>query len=421
MDILQYEVYSEQGRDWSEAFARAVDDLDKLGGGVLTVPAGIYSTGSIVLKSHMTLSLAEGAVLRFLQSAEAFPPVELEFEGIPGLIHRSCIFARGCEDIRITGKGTLDGGGAYWWREKKEGRLRYPRPYLVCFDECENVMLEGITLTNSPCWTVHPLRCENVTLKDLTIENPYDSPNTDGIDPDSCRNVWIENCTINVGDDCIAIKSGTEDTVKKRPCKHIVIRKCAFLHGHGGVVIGSEMSGDVRDVRVEDCFFSDTDRGVRLKTRRGRGGMVENICLSDLRMERIMCPFVFNMYYFCGKDGKLQRVWDKAAYPVDETTPTLRHVVIENVKVEKCTSCAAFFWGLTENPVQGIIFRHVDVTMDENGAENTPAMMDHCPRFRQAGLFLRSARDVVFDHVTVANVRGKLWDTDDTVSIIEKA
>ncbi len=418
MDIRQYAAYSKEGKDWSEAFENAVRDLEAAGGGVITVEAGEYPTGSIELKSHITLELKEGAVLRYLQTLEAFPLIELEFEGIPGQIYRPCIFARDSVDVKVTGKGTVDGQGSFWWKPFREKTLQYPRPYLVCFADCRDVTLEGVTLTNSPCWTVHPLRCENVLLKGLNIKNPYDSPNTDGIDPNCCRNVRIEDCTIDVGDDCIALKSGTEDTPVRMPCEEITVSGCRFLHGHGGVVLGSEMSGGVRNVYVKDCYFANTDRGVRLKTRRGRGGAVENVLLEDLTMEGVMCPFVFNMYYFCGKDGKLKRVWDKAAYPVDETTPALRNVTIQRVKAENCTACAAFFYGLTERPVEGVTFRDITVTMDENGEAAAPAMMNDCPVMKQGGLFLRSAVGVRFENVKIENVQGAMWDIDESVEVL---
>lgn len=418
MDIRQYAAYSKEGKDWSEAFENAVRDLEAAGGGVITVEAGEYPTGSIELKSHITLELKEGAVLRYLQTLGAFPLIELEFEGIPGQIYRPCIFARDSVDVKVTGKGTVDGQGSFWWKPFREKTLQYPRPYLVCFADCRDVTLEGVTLTNSPCWTVHPLRCENVLLKGLNIKNPYDSPNTDGIDPNCCRNVRIEDCTIDVGDDCIALKSGTEDTPVRMPCEEITVIGCRFLHGHGGVVLGSEMSGGVRNVYVKDCYFANTDRGVRLKTRRGRGGAVENVLLEDLTMEGVMCPFVFNMYYFCGKDGKLKRVWDKAAYPVNETTPALRNVTIQRVKAENCTACAAFFYGLTERPVEGVTFRDIKVTMDENGEAAAPAMMNDCPVMKQGGLFLRSAVGVRFENVKIENVQGAMWDIDESVEVL---
>lgn len=158
---------------------------------------------------------------------------------------------------------------------------------------------------NSPNWTIHPVRCENVTIDNLTIVNPFDSPNTDGIDPESCRNVRITGCHIDVGDDCIAVKAGTEDALEDVPCENIAITGCTMVHGHGGVVLGSEMSGGIRRVSITGCVFDGTDRGIRIKSRRGRGGAVEDVSVTGIVMNDVLCPLVINLMYFCGKDGKL--------------------------------------------------------------------------------------------------------------------
>lgn len=312
MNILDYAASVPTPADWTAAFQQAIADLRTRGGGTLIVPAGDYPTGAIRLYDNMTLHIESGAVLRFHQDASAFPLIDLEFEGIAGLAHQPCIYAEHAKNVTITGYGTLDGQGSYWWTRQRAGQNVHPRPYLVCFNHCEHVTLENVTLTNSPAWTVHPLYCRNVVIRGLNIKNPADSPNTDGIDPDGCQDVRIHDCTIDVGDDCIAIKSGTEDTPNRQVCERIIISNCHFLHGHGGVVLGSEMSGGIRNVVVSSCVFYETDRGIRLKTRRGRGGTVEGIQLNNLVMEKVMCPFVFNMYYFCGANGKMKHVWDKA-------------------------------------------------------------------------------------------------------------
>ena len=415
MLLTEYAAFSCGGADWSRAFSEAVAALEKQGGGVLTVPAGVYPTGPIELISHMTLEVLSGAELRFHQDLNAFPLVDLEFEGIPGPGYKPCLYAKDAEDITVTGYGTLNGQGDYWWQLLREKKLAHPRPYLVCFDGCTDVRLENVKLTQSPCWTVHPLRCENVVIRGLRIKNPADSPNTDGIDPDGCRNVRILDCTIDVGDDCIAIKSGTEDTVNARPCENVIIEGCHFLHGHGGVVLGSEMSGGVRNVLVSSCVFIETDRGVRLKTRRGRGGEVAGVQLDNLLMEKVMCPFVFNMYYFCGKGGKLPEVQDRNPRPVDKGTPKLRDVRIFNVTARKCGACAGFFFGLPEQPVEGVTLSNVQVEMDEEAVPGLPAMMSGCPEMKGAGFYLRNARRVDLSGVRVLGVNGPVCDADESV------
>ena len=418
MDIRDYAARSHGGADWTEAFCAAIADIKAQGGGVLTVPAGVYMTAPIKLCSHMTLEVQSGATIRFIQDEDAFPRIPLEFEGIPKELPMPCVYAEDEENVVVTGGGVIDGQGAYWWRFIREVDHIHPRPYLVCFSRCSHVTIENVRLINSPCWTVHPLRCEDVSIRGLRIKNPADSPNTDGINPDACRDVRIDDCTIDVGDDCIAIKSGTEDTPDRRPCERIIIRRCHFLHGHGGVVLGSEMSGGIRDVVVSDCVFYNTDRGVRLKTRRGRGGVVENIYLSNLMMRRVMCPFVFNMYYSGRNHTEPQYVWDKAPYPVDDTTPCLREVRITGVLAQECTACAGYFHGLAEMPVQGIVLRDVQVEMADTGEPDYPAMIDDCPKMLGAGLFLRNARNVDLSGMKVLNVHGEPWDVDGSVSMI---
>ena len=417
MLLTEFAAYSKQGTDWTEAFALALRTLREQGGGVLTVPAGDYPTGPVELFSNMTLDVQSGARLLFSQDRDAYPLVDLEFEGIPGPGRMPCLFARDAENILVTGFGTLDGQGAPWWKLVREKTLDHPRPYLVCFVRCRHVTLENVTLTNSPCWTVHPLRCDRVTLRGLTIRNPYDSPNTDGIDPDGCSNVLIDGCTIDVGDDCIAIKSGTEDTVDPLPSEAIIITGCHFLHGHGGVVLGSEMSGGIRNVLVSSCVFNQTDRGVRLKTRRGRGGAVSGIQLSNLIMKKVMCPFVFNMYYECGKGGKLPEVQDRAPRPRTAATPQLRDVRITGVTAYECGACAGFFFGLPESPVSGVTLRDVLVEMDPSAKADRPAMMVGCPDMKGAGFYLRNAVDVDLSGVTVLGAEGPLQDFDESVAL----
>ncbi len=417
MNIRDYAHLSNDGKDWSKAFEQAVLELSQQGGGRLDVPAGEYPSGSIKLESHITLNLENGAVIRFLQSESAFPLIELEFEGISAKTHRPCVYAENAEFVKITGDGTLDGQGSFWWKKVLAGNAEHPRPYLVCFADCRHVTIENVLLTNSPVWTVHPLRCQDVIIRGLRIKNPSDSPNTDGIDPDACQDVRIHDCTIDVGDDCIAIKSGTEDTINKQPCERILISDCHFLHGHGGVVLGSEMSGGIKNVCVNNCVFYQTDRGVRLKTRRGRGGAVEGLRVSNCVMEDVMCPFVFNMYYFCGKDGKMRRVWDKAPYPVDETTPALRDVSITGVTARNCTACAGYFYGLSEMPVERVTMRDVIVEMAKDGKPGYPAMMNDCPQMQGEGLFLRNVRGADVGGVKVIGAKGNILNINESVEV----
>jgi polygalacturonase len=232
-----------------------IDEQARGGGGTVRIAAGRYVTGAIMLRDDITLELEAGATIVGSEDPADYPPVEARWEGRHQITHAPLIGGTGLRNIAVTGRGTIDGAGAPWWKRFREKTLAHPRPRLVSFHESTNVLIEGVTLVNSPAWTINPVRCENVTVHRVTIKNPADSPNTDGINPDSCRYVHISDCHIDVGDDCITIKSGieTEAEDKRGPCENITITNCTMAHGHGGVVLGSEMSGDVRSVVISNC------------------------------------------------------------------------------------------------------------------------------------------------------------------------
>ena len=416
-NLKDFSPLSQNGADWTAAFSAAFDKAEATGGGTVFVPAGRYPTRSIRLRSHTVLHLDAGAVLDFLDDLERYEVVETQFEGLPLKAYQSLLHAENAEHFAITGFGTINGNGRRWWQEHLQGTRPYARPYLLHFANCRHITLENVTLQNSPSWTVHPLFCDGMTIQGIHIQNPPDSPNTDGIDPDGSRNLRITACTIDVGDDCIAIKSGTEDTPDPQPSENITVTGCTMLHGHGGVVIGSEMSGGVRNVSISGCVFYETDRGIRIKTRRRRGGVVENITVSSVVMEGVLCPFVFNMYYFCGKDGKMKHVWDKSPYPVDSGTPAIRDVQISNVIAKKVTSAAGFLYGLAEQPLENISFSHCTVEMLP-GSPACAAMLDGVEPTACAGFFLRNAQGLSFEHMTLRGVVGREYDTDNTVEFV---
>ena len=402
-------------KDWTDAFKKAAELLKEQGGGTIYVPAGIYAIRSIQLGSNTTLYLDAGAELDFTDDIENYEVIDMEFEGIAGTMYKPLIYAVGEENVSVIGQGRMNGNGQRWWRESKN--LSHRRPYFVCFDHCKHVRLEGVTLENSPVWTVHPIYSDDVIIHGIRIKNPADSPNTDGIDPDSSRNIRISDCIIDVGDDCIAIKSGTEDTPDKHPCENITITNCNMLHGHGGVVIGSEMSGGVRNITISNCVFQETDRGIRLKTRRRRGSVMENMVFENIVMDRVMCPFVFNMYYYCGAGGKEKHVWDKAAYPLDETTPTMRDIMISNIMVTSATAAAGFIYGLAERPVENVMLSNCSIRMVQDGIPDMPAMMTGLEPMQGDGFFLRNAKNISFVNVRITGARGEAINMDETVDL----
>ena len=418
INIHQFADASVNSTDWTNSFKQAFAEAQKRGGGTIYVPAGNYPTRSIEMFSNTTLYVDNGATINFTDDIENYELIDTEFEGLASKAYKPLIHADHAENIAIVGQGTLNGNGQRWWKELKARNLKYVRPYMINFQYCKNIKLEDVTVTMSPSWTVHPLYCDNMLVRGITIKNPADSPNTDGIDPDGTKNLRILDCTIDVGDDCIAIKSGTEDTPNKHASENITITGCTMLHGHGGVVLGSEMSGGVRNITISNCVFYETDRGIRVKTRRRRGGTVEDIVVSNIVMDKVLCPFIFNMYYFCGKDGKMKHVWDKNPYPVDAGTPTLRNVQIDNIIAKNVSAAAGFIYGLAEQHVENVQFINCTVSMDPNGEAAVPAMLDGVDPMQGAGFYVRNASGIVFNNVVMKNVKGEIYDFDDSVEAI---
>lgn len=406
-NILDYGAIGDGHTLNTAAIQAAINTCSRLGGGTVYVPAGLYVTGSIALKSHITLHLDAGATLAGSQDKSDYPITSGRWEGIDQKTHAPLIGGSNLSHIAIVGRGTIDGQGAYWWQMFRADPLQYPRPRLIGFTDCTNVLITGITLTNSPSWTVNPVRCDNVTLSGLTVLNPADSPNTDGLNPDSCRNVRISDCHIDVGDDCITIKSGKEDAGRDHllPCENITITNCTMAHGHGGVVIGSEMSGGIKNVVISNCVFTGTDRGIRIKSRRGRGGVVEDIQATNIIMDKVLCPFVINLYYEPGPSAS-KKILDKTPYPVTEDTPQVRRIHLTNISARDVQYAAAFIYGLAEMPVEDISLNHISVSMASNAEAGPPDMSPEIELMQQAGFFAWNVRGLRLRHVEITNQKG---------------
>lgn len=369
-----------------------IDRLNRVGGGTLFFPAGTYLTGSIHLKSNITLELEAGAILLFSDNFDDYLPfVEVRHEGVMMKSFQPLIYAVDAENITIKGEGTLDGQGKKWWMEffrvmidlKDNGmrdinkyqpmwdaqndttaiyaemnkdyvstlQRRFFRPPFIQPVRCKKVKIEGVKIVNSPFWTVNPEFCDNVTIKGITIDN-VPSPNTDGINPESCRNVHISDCHISVGDDCITIKSGRDAQARRLgvPCENITITNCTMLAGHGGVVIGSEMSGSVCKVTISNCVFDGTDRGIRIKSTRGRGGVVEDIRVSNIVMSNIKQEaVVLNLKYS-----------QMPAEAKSERTPIFRNVHISGMTVTGVKTPIKIV-GLEEAPISDIVLRDIHI------------------------------------------------------------
>ncbi len=407
-DVTRYGVYNDGVTNNTKAIADVVAMAEANGGGTIYFPAGTYVSGSIELKSNMTLYLESGALILGSEDKADYPMItEKIVEGYTREGHAGMIYALRAENVTVEGRGTIDGRGYNWWPDKaNQHRPRMFQPIL-----CDNVRLAGITIKNSPMWTVHPVCCKNVTIDGITIRNPWDSPNTDGINPESCSGVHISNCTVDVGDDCLTLKSGTEDDLlqKQYPCENIVVTNCTMLNGHGGVVIGSEMSGGVKNVTISNCVFNGTDRGIRIKTRRKRGGCVEDILINNIMMTNVFAPITVNGYYQCGgTDPDDMSLFSLEKLPVSDDTPVMKNIIISNVRATKATASAGFIYGIPESPVEGLRISNYSVEMVESETEikDKPIMAWHIKKTAGTGLYCCFCKDVVFDNVSIKVLNG---------------
>ena len=370
-------------------------------GGTLLVPAGRWLTGPLFLKSGITLHLAEGAVLQSVSDRDAIEILPSHhsdgrmlgtWEGEPAACYASLITAIDCTDIALVGTGILDGGGdaGDWWTWPKETRNGARRSRTIFLSACDKVTISGLTVCNSPSWTVHPVYCRDVVASALTVLNPPESPNTDGFNPESCENVLIEGVHFSVGDDCIAIKSGKRspvgDNAHLAPTRNVTIRHCRMERGHGGVVIGSEMSGSVTGISIHDCEFVRTDRGLRIKTRRGRGGEVSQIAMRDCTMDGVDTAFVANAFYFYDADGRSNYVQSRAPAIVDQTTPNVRDIAISAITIRDLRVAVGAFMGLPEAHATGISISDLDVTYDNSTVGDVPDMASDLPVLLHGGI-----------------------------------
>jgi polygalacturonase len=390
------------------ALQRAIDTAAQGIGGCVFLPAGNYLTGTLWMRSNVALELDAGAVISAQAEVQAFPVCHSAWEGPASPCHASLIVGEGLRNVTLKGRGTIDGRGAFWWDLFHRQELKHTRPHLVRLVDCKEVSIDGLNFINSPRWTINPVACEDVTITGITIQNPDDSPNTDGINPDSCSNVKISDCRIDVGDDCVAIKSGSEEDARPnpRPCQNITVNNCTMLHGHGGVVIGSETSGGIRNISISNCIFSGTERGLRVKSRRGRGGIVEDIRADNIGMDDVLCPIVVNMFYACGASAD-DEIFSPNALPVTELTPRVSRLRFSKIAVRGAKFAAAYILGLPELPVEDISLVDVSIYMDRgNKTAGAPAMAVGCGEMCRAGFVVQNASRLVMRQVEVHDQLG---------------
>lgn len=400
-----------------------INSVSKNGGGKVNITAGTYNVKYLELKDNVEIHLSAGAKIVFSNKFSDFPAISTRYEGQKVKMRHADIYGKNVKNVAITGSGTIDGNGSNWWKmynKAKEGPLKnadkipfkYSRPYLVTFDNSSKVRITGITLKNSPAWTIHPLESHNVLIQGVTINNPIDSPNTDGIDPESSQNVKIINNTINDGDDCIAIKSGTEATKEKSPTKNIIISNNLMKHGHGGVTFGSEMSGGISDVTINNNIFDQTDRGIRMKTRRGRGGYIKNISVSNITMHKVLTPLAINaMYGHSGSQKDSYLSDEKQA--IDKTTPSIKNISISNITATGVTSVAGFVYGIPESPVNGIRLSNMNIYMKKNAIAEEPEMIDNSKKYADSGFWFKNTKNAQLRNINIYGLKTDVFSNNE--------
>ena len=436
----------------TEAFTEAIASLAQHGGGKLVIPPGLWLSGPIRLQSNIDLHLEAGALLQFTPDYKQYPLVVLDVKGEKEVASISPISGENLENVAITGHGIIDGAGDAWRPVKKSkltemqwkvltksggvtdesGNTWWPsreameginllrqlekdrsfkledyepahqtlRPKLLMLTNCRRVLLEGVTFQNPPNWTLNPKLCEDVTIRNVTVHNAWSAQNSDALDLESCRNVNLRGSSFDAGDDGICLKSG-KDAAGRRigvPTENVWIENCIVYHAHGGATIGSEMSGGVRNVYVNNCLFMGTDIGLRFKSTRGRGGIVEKIYIHNVRMTDIAAEAIgFTMYY--GGQAPLDANGDstnieRKSVPVSEETPQFRDIYIEDV-ICRGARAAVVLQGLPEMPIRGIHLRNVSLTAE-------------------TGMVWMDAENITLDQVEIANRKGPVLTVFDT-------
>lgn len=418
-NILSFGAKSDIDFNNKLAIQKAIDTCSDNGGGTVLIPNGFYLTGPIELKSNVNLHLEDNAYVLFTKSKEEYPLQFTEYEGQRRIRAISPISANNCHDIALTGKGIMDGNGHLWrgikkfkltskeWDrclkksqyviDTKEGGIWCPtktyyegvlkgepdyslpnalelasenydvyRPVFVSFKNCEKVLIEDITLQNSPAWNVHPLYCNNFTMKNAKIRNKFSAQNGDGIDLESCTNCEISGTIFEVGDDGICLKSGKNKEARKikAPTKNVWIHDCKVFDAHGGFVVGSEMSRGISNVLIENCIFSGTDIGVRFKSAMGRGGVVSDITIRNIQMNNIINEaFIFTMgYVLVNIEDEHENKEEKQDI---EDIPEFKNITMENINVSSCDT-AIKINGLKEKFIHDLTFTNININANKD-------------------------------------------------------
>ncbi|WPU97473.1 glycoside hydrolase family 28 protein [Mucilaginibacter sp. cycad4] len=462
INILKYGAKADGITLNTTSINKAISACSAKGGGVVLIPQGLWLTGPLVMKSNVNLHVSRAALLQFTDDKTQYKLVEGNYEGHAAVRNESPISGTNLTNIAITGEGIIDGHGEVWraiskdrlteaeWKKlvasggevSENGRSWYPsesyvkglkapgagvigngktikdnepfkdffRPNMLVLTNCKKVLLQGVTLQNSPAWDIHTLLCEDLTVQNARVRNPWNAQNGDGIDVESCRNVLIEGSTFDAGDDGICIKSGRDEEGRKRgkPTENVIVRNNVVYRAHGGFVIGSEMSGGARNIFVSNCTFIGTDIGLRFKTTRGRGGVVENIFIKNISMKEILHEAIlFDMYYGGKSPGEADDVNDQAVVPVTEATPSFRKFYVDNVVCNGAEK-ALMIRGLPEMGIKDI---HIENSTfktvkgaDVIEAQNISLKNIHLESKDTNPLInIQNSSNLTFDHITYGN------------------
>ncbi|HWR37437.1 MAG TPA: glycoside hydrolase family 28 protein [Clostridia bacterium] len=361
----------------TKAIQNAVDDCGKAGGGKVLVTPGVFLSGPIFLRSNVEFEILAGATILASPNFDDYPTIQGRWEGNDRTIFASLFTGLDLENISITGRGTIDGQGPIWWEANRKTNqlrkqagiterepenppgspLKWPRPRMINLYRCKNILVSGITVRQSPSWNVHPVLCENINIDGITILNPNRAPNTDGIDPESCKDVRISNCYISTGDDCIILKSGYRYREGGVPTENVTITNCVFKDGWAGVGIGSETAGGIRNVVASNCVCIGTRMGFYLKTARGRGNVIENVSVSNWIMRDLSRTALYISMFYSG---------ERRLMPVNEFTPTIRNIHLSDIVVDGAQR-AGLVEGLPERAIEDVSIRNVTVTSAKQG------------------------------------------------------
>ena len=390
------------------------------------IPKGKYKITSVFLRSGINLEIAKGAELlaetdrnrfvKFPGLIESYDEKEEynlgTWEGNPLPMFAGIVCGINVSDVKLYGEGIINGCASTdnWWNNPKVMVGAF-RPRMLFLNHCEKIQVQGLTFCNSPAWVIHPYFSDNLLFAGLKVQNPQQSPNTDGLDPESCRKVEILGVHFSLGDDCIAVKSGKVYMGKKhkKPSEDVHISHCLMENGHGAVTVGSEIGAGVRNMVVEKCRFSHTDRGLRIKTRRGRGedSILDKIVFRDIEMDHVMTPFTANAFYFCDPDGRTEYVQSREKFPIDDRTPAMKSFLFENIHASNCHVAAAFFEGLPEQKIEKIEMRNCSISFAEETKTDVPIMTNGVEPCTKRGLHATNVEKLILDNVVIEGVVGE--------------